>query len=474
MTAIAPATTGRYRFTVNGEPVEVAIPGGRRLLDVLRLDLGLTGTKEGCGEGECGACSVLLDGAVVDSCLVPVCQVDAHEVRTVEGLARGGKLDPLQAAFAATGGAQCGICTPGMLMAGRAFLEAAGELAAGGPAPTDEAIREAIAGNLCRCTGYTKIVEAIRLAAEGASAVPDVPAPPAERPVARAETPVFLADPPAISPGSLDEALRLMAEGGVRPVAGGTDLLVARPATDGGAAPEPYLDLWGLGELRGIRLEDGALVLGALTTYAELRRDSLVAANLPVLAEMAGLVGAAQIQGRGTLGGNAVTASPAGDSLPVLLAIDAELVAGSVRGERTVPAAAFFPTYRRTALAADELLLRIQVPLVEDRQVAYRKVGTRRAQAISKVALAVAWRWQAGTWRDVRVAAGSVAPTPIRCRATEAALEGESPAPDVAARAAAALAADISPIDDVRSTAAYRRAVAGRVLYRIVRDAGGW
>jgi carbon-monoxide dehydrogenase small subunit len=157
-----------YHLTVNGTPSELAVPGMRRLLDVLREDLGLTGTKEGCGEGECGACTVLLDDALVVSCLVPICQAEGGSVRTVEGLASsavaGGsaveadRLGPLQRAFLETGGAQCGICTPGMLIAGEAFL-------ASGREPTDLAIREAIAGNLCRCTGYTKIVEAIALAA---------------------------------------------------------------------------------------------------------------------------------------------------------------------------------------------------------------------------------------------------------------------------------------------------------------------
>jgi len=146
-----------YRLTVNGIATQVESPGMRRLLDVLREDLGLTGTKEGCGEGECGACSVLIDGAVVDSCLVPVCQVDGARVDTVEGLAGVGDLNLLQAAFLETGGAQCGICTPGMLMAGEAFL-------ASGMEATEEAVREAIAGNLCRCTGYTKIIDAIVLA----------------------------------------------------------------------------------------------------------------------------------------------------------------------------------------------------------------------------------------------------------------------------------------------------------------------
>lgn len=148
-----------FRFTVNGEPVEVTATGSRRLLDVLREDLALTGTKEGCGEGECGACSVLIDGAVVDACLVPVSQVEGASVRTVEDLAEDGALNVLQQAFLETGGAQCGICTPGMLMAGEAFL-------ASGAEPTEENIREAIAGNLCRCTGYTKIIDAIALAAQ--------------------------------------------------------------------------------------------------------------------------------------------------------------------------------------------------------------------------------------------------------------------------------------------------------------------
>ncbi len=148
-----------FAFTVNGSPVEVEAAGMRRLLDVLREDLGLTGTKEGCGEGECGACSVLVNGALVDACLVPVSQVRGASVDTVEGLGTPERLNVLQQAFLETGGAQCGICTPGMLMAGEAFL-------ASGADATDENIREAIAGNLCRCTGYTKIIDAIALAAQ--------------------------------------------------------------------------------------------------------------------------------------------------------------------------------------------------------------------------------------------------------------------------------------------------------------------
>ena len=145
-------------ITVNGRLRTVSVPPMKRLLDVLREDLNLTGTKEGCGEGECGACSVIVDGLVINSCLVPVCQVNGASVLTVEGLARDGRLDPLQQAFLECGGAQCGICTPGMLIAARALLDQSAH-------PSREEIKVAIAGNLCRCTGYVRIIDAIERAA---------------------------------------------------------------------------------------------------------------------------------------------------------------------------------------------------------------------------------------------------------------------------------------------------------------------
>ena len=147
------------RFQVNGITRGVDAPPMKRLLDVLREDLRLTGTKEGCGEGECGACSVILDGEVINSCLVPVCQVEGSTILTVEGIARDGRLDPLQRAFLGCGGAQCGICTPGMLIAARALLDE-------NTGPTRDEIAEAISGNLCRCTGYIKIIDAIEQAAQ--------------------------------------------------------------------------------------------------------------------------------------------------------------------------------------------------------------------------------------------------------------------------------------------------------------------
>jgi carbon-monoxide dehydrogenase small subunit len=157
----------RIRLEVNGRRRAAAVPPMKRLLDVLREDLALTGTKEGCGEGECGACAVLLDGELVNSCLVPACQADGHAVRTVEGLAGAdGSLHPIQQAFWEIGGAQCGICTPGMLLAAMALLERR-------PRPNEAEIRAALAGNLCRCTGYVKIVEAVAVAARRCRAAPE-------------------------------------------------------------------------------------------------------------------------------------------------------------------------------------------------------------------------------------------------------------------------------------------------------------
>jgi carbon-monoxide dehydrogenase small subunit len=149
------------QFYVNGAKRQVDAPPMKRLLDLLREDLRLTGTKEGCGEGECGACSVIVDGEVINSCLVPACQIEGTEMITVEGLAKDGRLDPLQQAFLECGGAQCGICTPGMLIAARALLDTCER-------PTRDQIKEAIAGNLCRCTGYVKIIDAIEQAARAA------------------------------------------------------------------------------------------------------------------------------------------------------------------------------------------------------------------------------------------------------------------------------------------------------------------
>jgi xanthine dehydrogenase small subunit len=282
-------------------------------------------------------------------------------------------------------------------------------------------------------------------------------------------------EPPVTSPVTLDEAYASLAEAPARPIAGGTDLMVALTG-ELGEPPDRVLDLWGLDELRGITLDGSDVVLGALTTYTDIRRSALCREHLPALVEASATIGAAQIQNRGTLGGNIANASPAGDTLPVLLALDATFVLGSTRGERTVAAEDFWTGYRKTALAPDELLLRVRVPLAAGREARFRKVGTRRAQSISKVVLAMSYRdaGPSAPWTAVRLALGSVAPTPIRARTTEGVLEGRPPTPEVADEAAETLASELQPIDDVRSTAEYRRLVAARVLHRLIREAGGW
>jgi CO/xanthine dehydrogenase FAD-binding subunit len=276
-------------------------------------------------------------------------------------------------------------------------------------------------------------------------------------------------EPPVLSPRSLSEAYAILADASHRPVAGGTDLLVLLTG-EIGPPPERVIDLWRVEELRGIRVSDGALEIGALSTYTQIRRSDDCAAHAPSLVAAAATIGAAQIQNRGTIGGNVMNASPAGDTLPVLLALDAVLVVGGPSGERAIPASAFWPAYRTTALRDGELLLRVRIPIVEGPRQAFRKVGTRRAQAISKVVLAAGWR-RDPSWRDVRIAFGSVAATPIRATAAEAALEGAPATPETVDVAVAELLGELHPIDDVRSTAAYRLEVAGRILRRMLEDA---
>lgn len=244
-------------------------------------------------------------------------------------------------------------------------------------------------------------------------------------------------------------------------LAGGTDVFVQIEA--GQADPSVVINLWGCAGMRSISdLPDGGLSLGALCTWTDLLRDPRIPA---VLRECARTVGAIQIQNRGTIGGNVCNASPAGDSLPLWLVMDAVMVVAGPGGRRRIPADAFWLSYRKTALAPDELLLGVELPALraatgEADRLYYRKVGTRRAQSISKVVMGARLRMSGPRIAEVRVAFGSVAPVPLRARALEAALAGGTLDPD----RASAVAADVAPIDDVRSTAAYR----GRVVQNIV------
>jgi len=283
----------------------------------------------------------------------------------------------------------------------------------------------------------------------------------------------MLADTAVHRPGELRVALDLLASppGGrkITVLAGGTDLMVLQNA--GHLVADSVLDLWAVDELRGIeQRDDGRIAIGALTTYQELIESRIIQRWVPSLVEASRTVGAVQIQSRGTLGGNVANASPAGDTLPVLLAHGTDvLVESAAGGERVVRFDDFYRGYRDTDLAADELITGFLIdPLPEGAQSSFRKVGTRLAQSISKVMLCgVATLDAGGRVASLRLAAGSVAPIPLRLSGAEAAALGELPsAVGVAVREAAR--ADVTPIDDVRSNADYRREVTGRLAARFV------
>ena len=254
-----------------------------------------------------------------------------------------------------------------------------------------------------------------------------------------------------LRPKSLKDAVHLYrTTPGCRPLAGGTDLMVMMHAGTLRPAPRAVLDLWSLQELKGVRRAGDMLEIGAAESYTGIIQSREAQRDVAALVAAARTIGAAQIQNRGTLGGNLANASPAGDTLPVLLAYDAVVVTD----RRTIPVDRFFVGYRQTALEADELITAVRFPLGRD--VAFRKVGTRAAQAISKIVIAV-------SRKPARIAIGSVAEVPLRASAAERALERG----DVAG-AVAAVRDDIRPIDDVRSTAAYRRAVTQNVLRELL------
>jgi xanthine dehydrogenase small subunit len=448
------------RFTLNGQPVDVTgLSPMTTLLDWLRDHRGLKGTKEGCAEGDCGACTVVLertDGRheAINACIALLGQIDGQAIRTVEGLSGGGLsgaglsgqdgVHPVQRLFAESDATQCGFCTPGFVMTAYAF-------AAGGEAPALETIHDALAGNLCRCTGYRPIVEAMKKVAGLATE-------PATLPPPRTRSPSF--DGTFFAPRSLAELVSLRAgHPEALLLAGGTDLglLASRSRTP----PQAVIHVAHVPELNVIDAGERQLTFGAAVTYAHAW--PVLVEAFPALRPYLARLGSRQIRTLGTIGGNLGNASPIGDMPPVLLALEATVKLVSPRGGRELPLDEFFVGYRKTALATDEVIQSFTLPrLLPGETFHCDKVSKRRDQDISTVAGAYRIRVKDGRIDDARLAFGGMAATPRRARHAEAAL-----LTDGFAAARAALARDFQPIDDWRGTAAYRLQVAANLLRRL-------
>ncbi|WP_309080591.1 FAD binding domain-containing protein [Zhihengliuella sp.] len=484
----------RCFVTVNGTVREFDGPTHTNALDFLREE-GLIGCKEGCAEGECGACAILVardDGegtrwTALNACLLPAAALDGQEVLTSEGLGTREDLHPVQREMARSGGSQCGYCTPGFVcsMASeyyrpeRAAVAPAPD-AASGPVAAADADRDghecgpngfdlhALSGNLCRCTGYRPIRDAAF-----ALGTPDEDDPFAAR-LARpapapAATDLHRADTPSGEtgryrrPATLAEALGILAEEqDAVVVAGGTDWGV--DVNLKGARARSVVAIDRLAELRRIDVSNGAVEFGAACTLSELERE--LAGSIPLLGKLFPQFASRLIRNGATIGGNLGTGSPIGDTPPALLALEAELVLVSSGGRRTVPLADYFTGYRQTVRATDELIAAIRIPRPLAPLTSFQKISKRRFDDISSVAIGYAVTVDDGVVVKARIGLGGVAATPLRARATEAALEGRPWTLETIRAAAPVLGAEGTPLDDHRASAAYRRAMLESSLER--------
>lgn len=451
--------------SINGRPHEVRGDAlGRPLTDLLRHELGLSGTKVVCAEGDCGACTTLVARPggpflPIDACIQYLWQLDGALVVTVEGLAEDGELHPVQKALVAHHGSQCGYCTPGFVMAIAGLREEGGAL--------DEArVGVGLSGNLCRCTGYTSIVAAA-LAQQHEAATP-LAARYADALAALdgLRSAVLTVDGQTIAlPTTLSDALAFRAaHPGAVVWAGGTDLGVQR--NKGRPAPAVVLALTHLDSLDGITELGDTVRFGARTSWSTI--EAWAKDALPELAGLLELFGAPQIRNAGTIGGNLANASPIGDGLPFLLATDAVVHTASMRGVREVPIAKFFLGYRKIDLADDELITAIDVRLPGPGQwLRLDKVSRRLDLDISTVSAAFRLDVDQGQITDARVAFGGVAATPVRLTEVERWLIGRPPDLATLTEAGALASAAVSPISDVRGSAAYRSALVANLLRRL-------
>jgi xanthine dehydrogenase small subunit len=443
------------QLVLNDQPVTIAnVSPMTTLLDWLREHRGLKGTKEGCAEGDCGACTVVLehpDGrrAPINSCIALLGQIDGAAVRTVEGLrgAEGGP-HPLQIVMAESDATQCGFCTPGFVMSAYAF-------AAGDEAPAAGTIHDALAGNLCRCTGYRPIVQAMTTIA----GLPIEPPPRAEPRATSASFGTFHA------PRSLAELLVLRA---AHPdallLAGATDLGLL--ASRSRKPPAQLIHVAHVPELTVLHDGVDSLTIGAAVTYVQAM--PLLVARYPALGPYLSRLGSRQIRTMGTLGGNIGTASPIGDMPPVLIALEASVSLASTRGVRVMPLEEFFVGYRKTALAPDEVIAAVSLPKLWTGEVFFcDKLSKRRDQDISTVAAGYRLRLEDGRISDVRVGFGGMAATPKRAIHVEQVLKGQVFSAAAFEAAANAVSRDFQPIDDWRGSAVYRLGAAANLLRRL-------
>ena len=472
---VEPQTTPRV--VVNGRARELGEVGGHvTLLEWLR-GCGLTGCKEGCAEGECGACAVLVardDGqngthwVAINSCLVPAAAFDRQQVVTAEGLGGPGQLHPVQREMADRGGSQCGYCTPGFICSMAAEYYRAGRRAvvpeAGehehGPNGFD---LHALSGNLCRCTGYRPIRDAAY-----ALGKPDADDPflarLGERAPAPAATTTSSAQGRYVRPASFAEALELRAAyPDARLVAGSTDWGVELNIRHARAALTIGIDR--IEELREFSAGPGGIDLGAALSLSEI--EARLAGRVPLLAEVFPQFASRLIRNGATLGGNLGTASPIGDTPPALLALDASLVLASVAGEREVRLADYFTGYRQSVRRPDELIKTVRIPVPVAPVSAFHKIAKRRFDDIASVAIAYALRLDGGASgsgaasrvAEIRIGLGGVAATPLRALAAEEALTGQPWTAEAVAAAAGELARAGTPMSDHRASAGYRTAM---------------
>jgi len=464
-------TNPAIEFVHRGQVVSLRnVPPSRTLLELLREDLLLSATKEGCGEGDCGACTVVLgqarDGRIhyqaVNACIRLAHSIHGMALWTARDLVtEDGSLHPVQQALVQCHGSQCGFCTPGFVMSLFGLYQ--NQVCQGQPV-TRESAQQALSGNLCRCTGYRPILQAAQTMAELAPVRQD------EARVLRqlARIGQHQSDP---EPGSSYLAPRtlaqLLASRAQHPkaqlVAGCTD--VGLWVTKQHREFAQVLDLSRVQELQRVEHYPHHLAIGAAVTLTEAF-DTLVQQR-PQLRSFASRFAGLPVRNAGTLGGNVANGSPIGDSMPLLIALGANVVLMSQRGHRELPLEQLYTGYRRNILAADEVLAWIKVPRPTDDELSrVYKISKRFEDDISAVCLAIRLRLQDGLVREASIGVGGVAATPVRAVRTQAALLGQRWSQQAAQAAAAVLRGEFAPISDMRASAAYRSEVLGNLLQR--------